>query len=346
MLEQAARNKARNPSAKVFHYRNIVKALPWFEEVREKLEDPNYWGWFVRWRDDLVNDTTTAGGVLYHDHEQTPGWLDNGGKNGNGGPDGVCHNHTAAPWGAGCDCGVGVPCGEYVFDHRNASLAQWLRGEYMAGARFGLGNELVDGYFLDDDWSVNGPSEFEAGAVAKMGLSDDDVANMTAAWQRNMAACQSAIVEAGGFNWQLFQTEAAPRNASADACREWFVGACDGGSAFQTRAVRFALRVDKRPRPEPWAAPDNATDLAVFLLARGDYAWLGYSWMGCGCGWDDPPDGDMDCAGYPRPESFDVDYGEPLGLCEQTADHVFTREWTKATVSYDCNLMRPSIAMK
>ena len=31
MLEQAARNKARNPSAKVFHYRNIVKALPWFE---------------------------------------------------------------------------------------------------------------------------------------------------------------------------------------------------------------------------------------------------------------------------------------------------------------------------
>ena len=37
MLEQAARNKARNPSAKVFHYRNIVKALPWFEEVREKL---------------------------------------------------------------------------------------------------------------------------------------------------------------------------------------------------------------------------------------------------------------------------------------------------------------------
>ena len=78
MLEQAARNKARNPSAKVFHYRNIVKALPWFEEVREKLEDPNYWGWFVRWRDDLVNDTTTAGGVLYHDHEQTPGWLDKG----------------------------------------------------------------------------------------------------------------------------------------------------------------------------------------------------------------------------------------------------------------------------
>ena len=137
MLEQAARNKARNPSAKVFHYRNIVKALPWFEEVREKLEDPNYWGWFVRWRDDLVNDTTTAGGVLYHDHEQTPGWLDNGGKNGNGGPDGVCHNHTAAPWGAGCDCGAGVPCGEYVFDHRNESLGAWLRGEYMAGARFG-----------------------------------------------------------------------------------------------------------------------------------------------------------------------------------------------------------------
>ena len=101
----------------------------------------------------------------------------------------------------------------------------------------------------------------------------------------------------------------------------------------------------QRPLPEPWTAPHNATDLAFFLLARGDFAWLGYDWMGCGCGWDDPPDGDMDCAGYPRPESFDVDYGEPLGLCEQTADHVFTREWTKATVSYDCNTLTGKVTM-
>lgn len=30
LVEQAARNKARNPTARVFVYRNIVKALPWY----------------------------------------------------------------------------------------------------------------------------------------------------------------------------------------------------------------------------------------------------------------------------------------------------------------------------
>ena len=142
MLEQAAQNKKRTPNAKVFHYRNIVKALPWFEQVREKLLDPAYRGWFLPWRPELRNGTT-PGGELYHDHEQTPGWPQPGG----GQPaDGVCHNHTTPPWGRGCDCGEGVPCGEYVFDHRNASLSEWLAGEYMNSSAFGLQNALVDGY--------------------------------------------------------------------------------------------------------------------------------------------------------------------------------------------------------
>ena len=32
--------KARNADTHVFVYRNIVKALPWFASVREKLDDP------------------------------------------------------------------------------------------------------------------------------------------------------------------------------------------------------------------------------------------------------------------------------------------------------------------
>jgi hypothetical protein len=27
-------------------------------------------------------------------------------------------------------------------------------------------------------------------------------------------------------------------------------------------------------------------DLGVFLASRGPYAWLGWGWVGCGCGWD------------------------------------------------------------
>ena len=39
-------------------------------------------------------------------------------------------------------------------------------------------------------------------------------------------------------------------------------------------------------------------DLAVFLATRGAYAWLGYGWMGCGCGWEH--NGKMPCDIYQR----------------------------------------------
>ena len=34
----------QQPGGRVWVYRNSVKALPWFTSVREKLEDPAYWG--------------------------------------------------------------------------------------------------------------------------------------------------------------------------------------------------------------------------------------------------------------------------------------------------------------
>ena len=70
LVEQAKRNKIKNPTAKVFVYRNIVKvgfthnrfaclrcvyfilrwctqALPWYTQVRKFLQGRNYWGWCV-----------------------------------------------------------------------------------------------------------------------------------------------------------------------------------------------------------------------------------------------------------------------------------------------------------
>ena len=54
---------------KVFVYRNLVKALPWFIQVRTKLEDSRYWGFFLRKAAPTGGDAT---GQLYHDFEQTP----------------------------------------------------------------------------------------------------------------------------------------------------------------------------------------------------------------------------------------------------------------------------------
>ena len=90
-----------NPSAtRVFVYRNIVKALPWFTTVREKLQDPAYSGFFLPFAAVATTSTTTSSTfsfaepsdannnyhvppcaaenashcnfALYHDQEQTP----------------------------------------------------------------------------------------------------------------------------------------------------------------------------------------------------------------------------------------------------------------------------------
>ena len=47
LLQQAQAVKAATPTAKVFVYRNLVKALPWYSQVREKLLDPAYAEWFL-----------------------------------------------------------------------------------------------------------------------------------------------------------------------------------------------------------------------------------------------------------------------------------------------------------
>ena len=140
LVRQAARNKARNPTAKVFVYRNIVKALPWYTEVRKLLQNQSHWGWFIPYEGcrtaagnyvctNNVTGKVDATANLYHDEMQTPGWTGGG----DGGPDGVCHgdttgNNATGPTQSGyCDCGEGVSCGEYLWDHRNgSSLTSWF----------------------------------------------------------------------------------------------------------------------------------------------------------------------------------------------------------------------------
>ena len=74
------------------------------------------------------------------------------------------------------------------------------------------------------------------------------------------------------------------------------------------------------------------------LQVRGPYATFGYGWTGCAD------------ATHPftRPADLDVDYGVPIGFCAETGpgSGVFTREWTKATVTLDCNSFNATIAMK
>ena len=47
---------------------------------------------------------------------------------------------------------------------------------------------------------------------------------------------------------------------------------------------------------------------------------------------------------YEYPAALNADYGEPLGLCQETGTTgVFTREYTKSTIRMDCNKYEPLI---
>jgi hypothetical protein len=92
LLEQARRTKAQNNATHVFVYQNLVKALPWMTPVREKLEDPRFWGFFLKKKNATGTDAT---GVLYHDTTSQP---------------------------VSGDCGQDVQCGEYLWDVRKPPL--------------------------------------------------------------------------------------------------------------------------------------------------------------------------------------------------------------------------------
>jgi hypothetical protein len=109
-----------------------------------------------------------------------------------------------------CDCG-GVPCGEYVFDFRAANvtvagqtLVSWFTEEHFFGPT-GLGNADISGLNVDDYWSAaNGPSEMDGHAVADMGLSAADVADMTAAYTWVFAQAMAAVEARGKWTWSEF----------------------------------------------------------------------------------------------------------------------------------------------
>ena len=81
---------------------------------------------------------------------------------------------------------------------------------------------------------------------------------------------------------------------------------------------------------------DPDADIAAFLATRGGHAWLGHGWSGCS-------------QQYERPAALDKDYGEPTDtICKETqpGSNVFVREWSKATVTVDCNTWKNTIKMK
>ena len=176
-----------------------------------------------------------------------------------------------------------------------------------------------------------------------VGLSAADVDDLHAAWVSVMRTVVAAIIEHGGFAWQLFnggsgfwsdvthppdynETVQWTLGAQGEACSASLRAACKAGSPQQRSAYHYNFDDMKNKTA-------LVQQLAGFLLMRGNYSWFGYGFQGC----SQP---------YYRPAELDADYGLPLGLCEESSPGVFSRTYSHAHVSIDCGSYQATIAPK
>ncbi len=272
LVTQAAIFKAANPLQRVWVYRNIVKALPFFSSVQEKINDAAYSDWFLDFAPGgggvphvpTCDNNTGLCSNKYHDQEQTPGYPSG---------DGNC----SAP---GCDCGGVVPCGEYLWNWANSSLLDFIVNDFLLGPT-GVGNENITGLYLDDNIkNYTNPSK---------GCKGD--------------ACDCDHGPFGGFTEINYY--------------------CTEDMGLITQESMNVIY-------------DFMQDLATFLLIRGPYAFFGAGWSGCNV--------------FPSyPEFLDTDFGVPLTpYYNETVpmkSGVFIRQWSKATVQFDCNKYEGSIIL-
>ena len=186
-----------------------------------------------------------------------------------------------------------------------------------------------------------------------MGLTDEDVRDLTLGWNATMTAVQKAILAANGYTWSLMKGQenanAEPTLLNRTLCTSQLRAACQPSSFFQTEANLFGLTFNQ----STLALLQLQQDIAFFLLARGPYSWLG--WGTWGMTWPfnpEPAHGELPPLphGVPRPPELDKDYGHPLEICHEQfssdGSGVFVREWSKVRVTLDCNSFEAWIVEK
>lgn len=229
-----------------------------------------------------------------------------------------------------CDCGA-VPCGEYIFDHRNDTFGDWFINEYAINNRTLLHDPPISLGWVDDSMRASGPTEEDAHFIEDTGASDEDMLNHVVAYNNNNDELRRRVLRMGGYIWQLFGGGPGVKELgtdSADQCASNLRNWC-----FPESLVTTSMRLYQ---VDPSDALANATQYtSEFLLTRGAYAYIGYSWRGCsGTFW-------------PRPSLWEQDYGLPHGVCSETGTDtkVFTRSYDKADITWDCNKAKGTIEM-
>ena len=173
---------------------------------------------------------------------------------------------------------------------RNGSgLQDYLIREFLLGPT-GLGSGVVDGFFFDDAWSnhttgsnacdgspVGGPSEISSFCAVDMNLSQSDTIALTASYAATIEAATNNVTAHGGFTWNQLVPFSTPSPGAQ--CAVQFRDACINSATYRDLPIIHSYTESPGRVFDP--LPSFLQDLSAFLLLRGDYAWLGYSWNGC-----------------------------------------------------------------
>lgn len=247
---------------------------------------------------------------------------------------------------------------EYLWDHRNGSMLREFIVNEIIGGPIGVDHTAVSGVNIDDFWESNGnpqvgqptgPSEEDSHAVADMGLTPTDVAEMHSEWLETMVAVRDKLIAVKAWQaewsncpftpnsthycWGVDATQRVVNGVAAQKadCTAHMREHCKPNNRFHSMAYSFVFT---REAGHVGSACLKQ-DLARFLLLRGPYAWIGYmySWQMCG---DE----------YVRPPELDYDLGEPTGDCQEVGDsEVFTRTWSKSNISLDCRSFAANVTL-
>ncbi len=227
-----------------------------------------------------TQDNITLCSGFYHDAEQSPAFVT------------PANPSPSIPCYAPCDCGA-LPCGEYLFDHRNGSqLTEWLVHKYIV-SNTALGSSAISGLFIDDFWCslmINstdactdpapGPSEADNNSAVDMGLSNQTLLAISEGWLKNMEVIQQAIIDAGGYTWSLMpgqsNANAMPVIVNSTNCLGTLQNSSFYPSAYQNAPLLAGLSYNSTLNSFPFLQQQ----LAAFLLMRGPYAYIGWGEWG------------------------------------------------------------------
>ena len=225
----------------------------------------------------------------------------------------------------------------------NQTFLEWFRDDYVFD--YQGSSDLVSGMYFDDWWPESGPfPDPFPNMTEDMGLTPEEQKRISKSYQANMKVIYDEMLRRGKFTWQQMwngQDDPSTKNGCCtspivrnETCAASLRKYCAADSPSQTRVMSYAFSpgsCDGGKGLVNLTSPKH--DIVNFLLIRGPQAFLGHGWLGCS-------------RIYTYPDELTWDYGEPLGLCEETSSGVFTREWTNAVVKMDCNTWTPTIDMK